>query len=136
MLDPLQHRRAKELLQPRQRQLHLRLDGARPRDAAPRSALRHVVEQNGLPDSGLAAEHQDRAPSLPHVLEQPVERIALGPPAPQQRALLARHAENHDRGPALSVKTGSSGCHEAQTGERARVFTGATRGQDEEASLQ
>ena len=78
MLDPLQHRRAQELLQPGQGQLHLRLDGTRPRDPAPRRALRHVVQQNGLPDPGLAAHHQHRASARPSLLEHPVEHSALG----------------------------------------------------------
>jgi hypothetical protein len=43
-LDAIQERRA-QLLQPRVRELHLRLDSGRPGDAAPRRVLRQILQQ-------------------------------------------------------------------------------------------
>ena len=90
MVDPLEHPCAHELLQPGQRQLHLRLDATRPRDPASRSAVHEVVQQYGLPHTWLPANDQHRAPARPNLLDHSVERNAFGAAASQPRRARGR----------------------------------------------
>ena len=68
-LEAIQERRA-QLLQPRERELHLRLDPGRPGDAAPGRVLHQILQQRALADPGLAAQHQRPARTRAHARHQ------------------------------------------------------------------
>jgi hypothetical protein len=74
-----------ELMQPSERELHLRLDARRAGDSAARSATQDVSEQRALPDARLAAQHQRPARTRPHARDQFVERRALAAPPKERR---------------------------------------------------
>jgi hypothetical protein len=89
--EPVEHRRA-QLVQSGERELHLRLDARRPRDAAPRGAPGGVLQQRRLADPRLAAQDQHPALTGPDALHQTVQRLALAPPAEQSAPSIAiRH---------------------------------------------
>jgi hypothetical protein len=67
-VDPGQHRRA-ELMQPRERQLHLRLDACDLGDPEPRSLPSGVAQECRLSDTRLAADDEDSALAPAHVLQ-------------------------------------------------------------------
>ena len=91
-VEAVEHRRA-ELMQPRERQLHLGLDAGDPRDAEARRLPGAVLQQGGLADARLAADDQDGALAAAHVLQQPVERLALAGSAQQHRGTARGHCE-------------------------------------------
>ena len=72
----IQHRRA-QLMQPRERQLHFRLDARRPHYQAPRGPPGQVVKQRGLAHAGLTAHHQGPALTGPHARNEPVKYLAF-----------------------------------------------------------
>ena len=72
----VQQRQA-QLMHPRERKLHLRLDPSRTRDANPRCPGGHVLQKRGLTDTGLTAEDQDTAFAASKRIDEPVERGAL-----------------------------------------------------------
>jgi hypothetical protein len=76
LAEPAEHRRA-ELMQSRERQLHLGLDPGDPRDPEAGRLTRAVVQQGRLADTCLPADDQDRTLAAAHVLQQPVELLAL-----------------------------------------------------------
>jgi hypothetical protein len=77
-----QHRGA-ELMQPRERQLHLRLQSRRARYPATTRLPGQVVQQHGLAHARVAAHHQRTAmPGLDR-LDQPVQRIPFAAPVRQ-----------------------------------------------------
>jgi len=79
-VEAVEQRRA-ELMDPRERQLHLGL-GARDLLDAERDRLPgRVPQQRRLADPGLAADDDDPAAPVPGVPEQPVEQVALVGPA-------------------------------------------------------
>ena len=106
---PLQaiHERRAELMQPGERELHLRLDARRPRDAAAGRAAHEVVEQRALADAGLAAQQQRPARTRAHARHELIQRSALTAPAEQHlpgirrrhghapRLRMPRHVGNH-----------------------------------------
>jgi hypothetical protein len=81
-LQPVQHRRA-QLVQPGERQLHLRLDTSGPLDTAARRAPAQVVQQRRLAHTRLAMHHQRPALAGADSLHQPVKHPALGVAAGQ-----------------------------------------------------
>ena len=84
--------RRAELMQARERELHLRLHARRPRDPAARRALHQVLQQRGLADARLAAQHQHPALTRAHARQQLIQRLALAGPAEQPRhAIKCRH---------------------------------------------
>ena len=80
------HERRAELMQPGERELHLRLDARRPGDAAARRVPHQVLEQRALADAGLAAQHQRPARTRAHARHQLIQRRALAAPAEQLAA--------------------------------------------------
>jgi len=74
-----------ELMQPRERELHLRLDAGCPGDPAPSRAGDEVVQERRLPNSCLTAEDQGLADPRADICEQRVQGTALGGPAAQLR---------------------------------------------------
>ena len=72
--------RCAELVQPGERQLHLRLDAAGPQDGHVRSRAERVVEQRGLADPRLTAQDEYAATAGAAGFEQLVESFALGLP--------------------------------------------------------
>jgi hypothetical protein len=90
-LEPVEHGRA-QLVQSRERQLHLRLHARRPRNAAPRRLPGDVVEQRRLAHAGFAAQDEHTTLARPHSRHQAIEQLALAAPAAQLRAgIAARH---------------------------------------------
>ena len=87
----IQHRRA-QLLQGRERELHLPLDTGGPRDPETRRRLDRVFQQRRLTDPRLASHNQRTALPTARRLEQPVEHLALAAPAEQ---LLSRPPRDH-----------------------------------------
>ena len=91
-VQPIQHRRA-QLLQRRERELHLRLHTDRPHDPEPRRGPDRGLQQRRLADPRLAAHHQHPALPTAHRLEQPLQRLALVAPVVQHlRRPLGDHA--------------------------------------------
>ena len=86
--EPTEHRRA-ELMQSRERQLHLGLDPGDPGDAEARRLPSAMVQQRRLADARLAADDQHCALPAADVLQQPVERLALAG-SPQQHRRTGR----------------------------------------------
>jgi hypothetical protein len=93
-----------ELLQPGVRELHLGLRARRSHDAAARRLVRHVLQQRGLADASLAAQHQHRASAGAQASQQLIQRFALAPP-PEQSA--ARITVIHERARAYRGGVGS-----------------------------
>ena len=89
-LQTSQERRA-QLLQPRVRKLHLRLDSGRPGDVATRRVLRQILQQRALAHPGLPAQHQRPAVTRAHTRHQLIQRRALAAPAEQPRGNGSRH---------------------------------------------
>jgi hypothetical protein len=83
---PVQQRRA-QVMQPRERQLHLGLHAGGARHAALGRLLGEILEQDGLADPGLAPQHQHRALAHAHALQQAVQRGALGAAVVHHRGL-------------------------------------------------
>jgi hypothetical protein len=92
-LGELQDRRA-QLLQRRERELHLPLDpsGAGGPKLPPR--LDRVLQQGGLADARLSVHHQDPAVPAAGGLQQPFEHLALTLPAEQQLPWRPGHHPN------------------------------------------
>jgi len=72
-------------VQPGKRQLHLRLDTCDTYHLAARRLAGQVVQQHGLADTRLAAQHENPALTRADRLDQPVQRGALRPPVRQPR---------------------------------------------------
>ena len=81
-LQAIQERCA-QLLQPRVRELHLRLDADRPGNAAPGRMLHQILQQRALADPGLPAQHQRPARTRAHTRHQLIQRRALAASAKQ-----------------------------------------------------
>ena len=64
----VEHRGA-ELVESRERQLHLRLDAGDLHDSEPGGPLREVSQQRGLSDPGFAANHRNPALALAHAID-------------------------------------------------------------------
>ena len=64
-------------MQPGERQLHLGLHADGARDPAPGRLLGDELQQGGLADARLAAQHQHRALARADALQQPVQRSTL-----------------------------------------------------------
>ena len=77
--QPVEHRAA-ELMQARERQLHLGLHAGGANDAPARCLLHDVLQQRGLADPRLAAQDQHFALTRPHALQQ-----HRGSPLPPRR---------------------------------------------------
>ena len=75
--------RCAQLLQPRVRELHLRLDANRPGNAAPGRVPHQILQQRALADSGLPAQHQRPARTRAHTRHQLIQRGALAASAKQ-----------------------------------------------------
>ena len=89
----VQQRRA-ELLQPGVRELHLGLGARRSDDAASGRRVHQILQQRGLADPCLAAQHEHRAPARAQASQQLIQRFALATP-PEQSA--ARITVCHER---------------------------------------
>ena len=72
-------------MQPRVRQLHLRLDAGDLQDPEPRGLAGGVPQQRGLADAGLAADHQRAAAAATRVVEEPIQGATLAGSAPECR---------------------------------------------------
>jgi hypothetical protein len=76
----IQHWRT-QLMQPRERQFHLRLHARRPNYPAPRGPPGQVVQQHGLAHAGFTPHHQCPARTGPHAGSEPVKNVTLAEPA-------------------------------------------------------
>ena len=83
-VEPVEHRPA-ELMDPSERQLHLRLNARELRDSVAGRLTGGVAQQRGLADAGLAADDQDLALASANPRQQPVEQFALAGPAHEAR---------------------------------------------------
>jgi hypothetical protein len=79
-----QHRLA-ELVQRRERQLHLRFHAFDLRHPAASGLAGAVAQQRGLADPGLAPDDEHRAPAAADTVQQPVESLALAGTSPEGR---------------------------------------------------
>jgi hypothetical protein len=75
--------RGAQLLNRRERELHLRLDAGRCGDPEFAPGLGGVLEEGGLADARFAMHHQHAAMPAAHAVQQPVERLAFAFPAMQ-----------------------------------------------------
>ncbi len=94
----VQHRCA-ELVQPGEGQLHLGFDPSGPCDPAPGRPPFEVVEQHGLADARLAAQHEHLAAAGTDLGQEPVQCLALLLPATQSRHCVTIGHAHH---PALT----------------------------------
>ena len=78
-------------MQPRERQLHLSLHACELDDSKPRRLPCGVAEKGGLSDTGLTTNNQGRALPPSHILQQPIQHLALAGPAPELRLALSGH---------------------------------------------
>jgi hypothetical protein len=94
------YRRA-QLIQRRERELHLGLDAHRAQQREVRRRFDRVLEQRRLPDPRLPPQDQHAAPAAPCFVEQPVQRRQLVSPTTQHRDLgrgtRAGHGHNSAR---------------------------------------
>jgi hypothetical protein len=97
--DPIEHRPA-QLVQPRERELHLRVDSGGPRDAQIRRRFEHVLEKRRLPDPGIAAHDQHTARPGPHGVEHTIECRTLAASPPQNGSVARVRSVGH-RGPRI-----------------------------------
>ena len=75
--------RGTQLLNRRERELHLRFDPGGPSDPEVAPGLDRVLEQRGLADARFAVHHQHATTPGAHAVQQPVENLALAFPAEQ-----------------------------------------------------
>ena len=82
------------------RQLHLRLDSRDLGDSKPRGLSDGVPHERRLPDSRLTMDDERPALALAHLIQQPVQHVALAAPATEQRLTLGGHCppERNDQG--------------------------------------
>ena len=78
-VELVEHRRA-ELVDPGERQLHLRLHARDLRHTESRGPTSGVPEQRRLSDARLASDDQDGALTLARLCQEPVEHFALAGP--------------------------------------------------------
>ncbi len=89
------HHRHAQLVQPGERQLHLRLDASSPRDLTSCRAPHQVLHQRGLADPRLAAQDQHLTLTSPGACHQPIQRLALATPATQPAPRIAARHHHH-----------------------------------------
>jgi hypothetical protein len=90
--DPVEHRRA-QLMDPGERELHLRLHARDLREPEARDLTGGVLHQRRLADARFAADDEDGALPAPRRGEQPVEPLALAGPAEERRAGRGHHRD-------------------------------------------
>ena len=117
-LQPVEHRGA-ELMEAGEGQLHLGLHAGQPGEATSGRAAPQVVQKSGLADARFAAQDQHATLSRAHVLQQPVEHLALLVPTTQRRP---RRGLGH-RPPRVELARGR-----LQVRPRARCQTGRWAG--------
>ncbi len=83
-LEAIEHRR-QQLMQPGERELHLRLDTRGTRHTEARRVFDQVVQQHRLAHARLAAHHQRQALTRANSFGQPVEDVALAAAVRQLR---------------------------------------------------
>jgi hypothetical protein len=79
-VEVIEHRHA-QLMQPGERELHLRLDTSGARHQAARRVIGHIIQQCRLAHTRFAAHHQCPALTRADTLDQPVEHLAFASPA-------------------------------------------------------
>ena len=89
-IQPVEHRRA-QLVQPRVRQFHLRLDARRSGDPEAGGTLGCVAQQRRLADARFAADDEHRAVAVARVRKQPIQPRALAGSAAEPRRTLGGH---------------------------------------------
>ena len=73
---------AKQVMQPGEGELHLRLDAGGAHHQAARCLLDQVVQQRGLAHARFTAHHQRPALTSSNGFDEPVEHLAFGVPSP------------------------------------------------------
>jgi hypothetical protein len=134
-VEPIQER-STQLVEPGEREPHLRLDSGRPGDATLRGLSRHVVQKRRLADAGVAPEHENMASTRPDLGEHPVQPIALAA-APEQGGPVGLtpvhgHRRRRSTEQQSSEATAGRGCHDPSGGpalsdESGSSMTGADR---------
>ena len=87
----VQHRHA-ELMQRRERQLHLRLDAGELNQAAPCGLARAVADQRSLADPRLTPDDQHRTLTATNAVQQGIEDLAFASTSPEGRRPRYGHA--------------------------------------------
>jgi hypothetical protein len=90
-VELVEQRRA-ELMDPGERQLHLRLHARDLRDAESRRMTSGVPEQRRLSDARLASDDQHGALPLAPLCQEPVERLALAGPVQKSGRKCVAHS--------------------------------------------
>ena len=93
-VELVEHRRA-ELLDPGERQLHLRLHARDLRHTESRGMTSGVLEQRRLSDARLASDDEDGALTPAHVCKEPVEHLALAGPVQKPGRKSGGHLTSH-----------------------------------------
>jgi hypothetical protein len=104
--EPVEQRHA-QLVQARERELHLGLDAHRAHRAEPGCRFSGMLQQRGLADAGFAAHHERDAAPGPCLGEQPFDRLAFGAPTQEHRLVLLRTPAGvrQLRSPSVSIRT-------------------------------
>ena len=92
-------------MQSRVRQLHLRLDPRELGDSKSSGLAGGVPHECGLADPRLTMDDQGRALAPAHVLQQPVQQVALADPAAQHRRALGGHSLVERKRPGTRLGT-------------------------------
>jgi hypothetical protein len=98
-VELVEHRRT-ELMDPGERELHLRLHARDLRHTESRGLTSGVPEQRRLSDAGLAPHDQDGALTPARVCQEPVEHLALARPVEKTGRLGGVHTACNANRPA------------------------------------
>ena len=77
-IEPVPHRPG-QLVERRERELHLELDAVHPQRAQAGRTVQRLPQQGRLADPGLAADDEGAASVEPHPVGQPVQHLVAGP---------------------------------------------------------
>ena len=90
-----------QLMQPRERQLHLSLHPCEVDDSKSGGVLCGVAQKRRLSHPGLPPNNQGRALPPSHILQQPIQHLALAGPAPEPRLTVGGHSRREPRRPRV-----------------------------------
>jgi hypothetical protein len=79
-IKPIEKRRAQQM-EASESQLHLGFDAGGSGDPTPRRLAGEGLQQRGLPDARIAAQHEHAARPGARIRDQPIEHQGLGPSA-------------------------------------------------------
>jgi hypothetical protein len=79
-------------MESREWQLHFRLDAGDLSDSKITNLASGVAQKGSLSETDLASDYQNGASPPTHILEEPIQHLALAGPALELRRALGRHS--------------------------------------------